>query len=249
MTKQTWRANQYSDHASFVSELGSPVVSLLNPIPGEHILDLGCGDGSLTEKIQRVGATVIGVDSSASMVDGARSRGITAEVMPAESLSFSNEFDAVFTNAALHWMPDYISVIRGVHHALKSGGRFVGEFGGQGNIQSLIDAMRDTFVENSDFGEFSIPWYFPNEQDYSSALESVGFYVSKIELMPRPTPLKTGIREWLKIFANYAMSTLNPEQQARFLREVEDRVKAKLYSKKNGWSADYVRLRFCASKA
>jgi len=145
MTKQTWRANQYSDHASFVSELGSPVVSLLNPIPGEHILDLGCGDGSLTEKIQRAGATVIGVDSS--------------------------------------------------------------------------------------------------------ALESVGFYVSKIELTPRPTPLKTGIREWLNIFANYVMSTLDPEQQTRFLREVEDRVKTKLYSKKNGWSADYVRLRFCASKA
>lgn len=132
MSYQSWQAEQYCSYASFVSELGSSVISLLNPALGENILDLGCGDGILTEKIAQVGANVVGIDSSSSMVEATLNRGVTAYSMSGEKLSFQNQFDAVFSNAALHWMKDYNSVINGVQQALKPSGRFVGELEGGG---------------------------------------------------------------------------------------------------------------------
>lgn len=248
MSSQSWRAEQYSDHASFVSELGSPVVALLAPKPGERILDLGCGDGMLAEKIKRSGAAVHGVDYSQGMVDAAVQKGVEAEVMSGERLTFSNEFDAVFTNAALHWMRDYKAVIGGAFNSLKTPGRCVGEFGGCGNVQHILEAMQKVFAANPDFGNFVNPWFFPKPSAYSEALTTAGFRVESIELIPRPTPLKTGIREWLKIFSEHAIGKLDFDQAEIFLDEVEAAVKPSLYTAKEGWVADYVRLRFCAFK-
>lgn len=246
--KQEWRANQYNQHAAFVSQLGSPVLKLLNPQPGEAILDLGCGDGTLAHQMHTLGVSVIGVDSSPSMIAAAQEKGLTAFVMPGENLSFSNQFDAVFSNAALHWMPDYKSVLRGVHAALKSPGRFVGEFGGERNIGSILDAMTAVFIMNRDFGPFKSPWYFPSVEQYSQALTDAGFTVESITLLDRPTPLGTGLREWLKVFANFAIAHLTPEQNARFLDQVEAIVRPRLFSDELGWMADYKRLRFSAIK-
>jgi len=248
MINQSWQAKSYADHASFVSELGSPVVSLLDPSPGEHILDLGCGDGTLAAQIRRAGARVLGVDSSQSMVDAARKKGLDTNLMNGEKLSFTNVFDAVFTNAALHWMPNYPAVIQGVYRALKAEGRFVGEFGGQGNIQCLIDAMKATYVEHPDLGVFSTPWFFPSERLYAQALEDGGFRVDSINLIPRPTPLKAGVRAWLTIFADYIIRHLNDDQTKIFLDAVEEKVRSTLFDEKKGWTADYVRLRFSAQK-
>jgi len=248
MTQQTWNAQQYINHASFVPQLANPVLDLLHPKSGETILDLGCGDGTLTLKIAEDGAKVQGIDSSDSMIEAAQQRGLLAEVGNGENLQFNCQFDAVFSNAALHWMPDYHAVISGVNRALRDKGRFVGEFGGQGNISALIEAMQALFAQHPEFGEFKHPWFFPSATEYQQALEARGFQVSYMELIPRPTPLKTGVREWLKIFARQITEGLNEEQKETFYQEAESLLKPVLYTEEDGWVADYVRLRFAASK-
>jgi len=244
---QAWRASQYINHASFVAEHGSPVLELLNPKRGEVILDLGCGDGALTSDIAKTGANVHGVDSSQSMIEAARQRGLSAEVMSGDKLSFNAEFDAVFSNAALHWMTNVTSVLSGVAKALKPNGRFVGEFGGHGNVASLVNAMIKCFANHSEFGGFENPWYFPSAEQYTQQLQSHGFKVHYIELIPRPTPLDSGVSEWLKIFSNGITKNLNPTQKKQFLDEVEQLVKPHILIQ-NEWVADYVRLRFSAEK-
>lgn len=154
---QKWDSKKYSENASFVSTLGLPVLDLLAPKPNEKILDLGCGDGTLANEIQSFGCEVIGVDASDSMVAATKEKGIPAFHQSGEQLEFDNQFDAVFSNAALHWMTDYDAVLTGVHSALKHQGRFVGEFGGYGNIQSITDAIDMVFRDNPQFGKYQSP--------------------------------------------------------------------------------------------
>ena len=248
MNQPNWNANQYINHASFVPELGNPVLELLQPTPDETILDLGCGDGTLRMKIAAVGADVYGIDNSSSMIKAARKKGVHATLGNGENLPFNRQFDAVFSNAALHWMKDYQAVIDGVNQSLKTDGRFVGELGGEGNIASLLEVMQSLFYQNQALGEFKNPWFFPSLTTYRKALEAGGFQVSYIELIPRPTPLKSGVREWLKIFASTITQSLNQQQKNKFYQEAEALLKPVLYTEKDGWIADYVRLRFAASK-
>jgi trans-aconitate methyltransferase len=244
---QVWNASQYVNHASFVAEHGSPVLDLLSPKSKERILDLGCGDGALTLDVEKSGASVHGVDSSQSMIETARQRGLSAEVMSGDSLTFDNEFDAVFSNAALHWMTDVDSVLCGVFSSLKPSGRFVGEFGGQGNVCALVTAMSKVFESHPEFGQFNHPWYFPSVEEYQQKLKNNGFHVEYIELIPRPTPLESGVEEWLKIFSNGITKNLNQEQRSSFLNEVKSLVEPHLFIE-GKWMADYVRLRFRAQK-
>jgi trans-aconitate methyltransferase len=200
---QQWNSSRYANNARFVSDLGEPVVELLNPQPGERILDLACGDGALTEKIIARGAEVIGVDGSSDMVTAARKRGIDARQADAYQLDFGPEFDAVFSNAALHWMKrDPDAVIQGVRRALKPTGRFVAEMGGHGNVAAITVALCAT-LENfgAKHSAEMIPWYFPPLDEYRQRLEQTGFRADYIELIPRPTPLPTGMRAWLETFA------------------------------------------------
>ena len=192
---QEWNSARYADNARFVSDLGQPVLDLLNPQAGEHILDLGCGDGALTEKIVSAGAIVVGVDSSEDMVAAAKTRGLDARVADAFHLNFCSEFDAVFSNAALHWMKqDPDSVIRGIWSALKPGGRFAAEMGGFGNVAAITVGLCATLEQ---FGVEKpaelIPWYYPTADEYSGRLQKAGFLVNYIELIPRPTPLKSDV--------------------------------------------------------
>lgn len=244
---QNWDADQYVDHAAFVAELGLPVLVLLEPRRGERILDLGCGDGALAVTIAKSGAMVHGVDSSPSMVERARKRGVSAEVKSGENLSFRNRFDAVFSNAALHWMRDADAVLEGVFNALKPGGRWVGEFGGEGNVAALVQAMERVFEDHSEFGEFENPWYFPGVDEYRRKLQQAGFKVQSLEIIPRPTPLSSGVREWLKIFSQGITKNLSEAQRDVFLNEVEEKVRPSLQIK-GQWVADYVRLRFSTIK-
>ena len=172
----------------------------LDPQSNEHILDLGCGDGALTEKIAAAGARVVGVDSSPDFVEAAVKRGLDVRLMDGHDLSFENAFDAVFSNAALHWMTRPDEVAAGIWRALKPGGRFVAEFGGHGNVAAIVTAMTAVATMRDGDATLAHPWYFPTPDEYSAVLEGAGFEVERVELIPRPTPLPTGMRAWLAIF-------------------------------------------------
>jgi len=243
----TWNANKYKKHANFVSDLALPVVELLNPKEGEKILDLGCGEGTLALEIKKLGADVIGVDLSEDMVEKTKSKGIEASVKSATNLDFENKFDAVFSNAVLHWVKNSELAIQKIHKALKKEGRFVAEFGGYGNIKNLTDAMQEVFDNHTSWGDFNNPWVFLSDVEYKKLLENNGFKVEYIELIPRPTPIDD-ITNWLDVFANGITENLTDEQKITFKKEVKEILKPKQYNEIDGWSADYIRLRVKAIK-
>ena len=248
-TKETneWNANRYNKHANFVSVLGLSVVELLKPQEGEHILDLGCGDGSLGVEIEKCGSKVIAVDLSEDMVSKAREKGLDAHVMSATQLPYINEFDAVFSNAVLHWVKESEEAVKNIHKVLKTNGRLVAEFGGYGNVHHIVEAMKEVFSIHTEYGDFDNPWFFPTVKEYTEILKSQGFEVKYIELIERPTPIDD-IANWLAIFTNGVTEYLTPEQKEQFRHEVREILKDKIYSEEEGWVADYVRLRVEAIK-
>jgi len=245
---QEWSSSRYAENARFVSDLGQAVFDLLDPQPGERILDLGCGDGALTEKIAGAGAMVVGVDASSDMVSAAQQRGLDARVMDAYHLSFNSEFDAAFSNAAMHWMKcDPDAVVQGVGRALKPGGRFAAEMGGHGCVAAIAVALCATLEKYRVANPAAlIPWYFPTPEDYRARLERAGFRVEYMALIPRPTPLPTGMRGWLETFAIPFTKSVPIEERPAFLDEVIERMRPVLCDDKGRWTADYVRLRFLA---
>ena len=245
--RQRWDADQYQTHTGFVPALGAPVVDLLAPKPGEDILDLGCGDGVLTEKLVSSGAHVTGIDASAEMIDAARAKGLNVRQLRAEHLDFSDEFDAVFSNAALHWMLDADAVVEGVGRALKPGGRFVGEFGGHGNVAAIMVALMAILDQRGVDGAAALPWYFPTSTAYRAKLERHGFVVETIDLFPRPTPLPTDMSGWLRTMAGSFLSALPPAERDEALNDVQRLLRPSLCDDQGLWTADYVRLRFFAT--
>jgi SAM-dependent methyltransferase len=244
---QDWPAERYAHNARFVAELGQPVVELLAPRPGERVLDLGCGDGALTERLAALGCEVVGVDAGEDMVRAARARGLDARVADGHALTFDREFDAVFSNAALHWMkrdPDV--VVAGVARALRPGGRFVGEFGGHGNVAAIVTALLAVLERRGVDGRAAHPWFFPTPDAYRARLEAHGFRVEAIELIPRPTPLPTGMEGWLETFAAPFLRALLEGERAAAAGEAVELLAPSLRDKRGGWTADYVRLRFRA---
>ena len=248
MSQQNWHATEYVKHASFVPKMANEVVGLLNPKEGEAILDIGCGDGELTQILKDKGCSVIGIDSSPSMIDMAKKRGIESYAIDAHNIPYEYKFDAVFSNAALHWLTQPEKVIKRAYVALKNNGRFVAEFGGKGNIAALLKAMQEAFEEYTEFGEFHMPWFFPSAEEYNGLLVQAGFHVKYIELIARPTPLNSGVEKWLQIFTEGITRHLNQEQKSVFMHSVKDKLHSELYTEQNGWVADYVRLRFEAIK-
>jgi trans-aconitate methyltransferase len=247
-TIQTWDPERYERNARFVSDLGQPVVDLLAPRAGERILDLGCGDGVLTEQLVALGCRVVGVDGSPAQVAAARAKGLDAHVMDGQALGFENEFDAVFSNAALHWMKRADDVIAGVHRALRPGGRFVGELGGEGCVAIIRAALIAALDRRGIDGEALDPWYFPDVASYSRRLESGGFAVRWIALIPRPTPLPGDVTGWLETFAESFTGALSADERPEFLAEVREALRPALCDAAGNWTADYVRLRFAATK-
>ncbi len=243
---QTWKAEGYARNARFVSDLGAPVLELLAPGRGERILDLGCGDGVLTEKLVAAGAEVVAVDGAPDMIAAAKKRGLDARLMRAEQLEFHREFDAVFSNAAMHWMNDADAVIAGVKRALRPGGRFVAEFGGHGCVAAITVALMAVLARRGIDGAAARPWYFPTVDDYRAKLEAGGFTVDYIELIPRPTPLPADIGGWLDTFAQNFFARLPHKDRAAARAEVIELLKPVLCDSRGRWTADYTRLRFAA---
>jgi trans-aconitate methyltransferase len=248
-TTQFWDPATYALNARFVSDLGSPVVELLAPRRGERILDLGCGDGALTIKLVELGCDVVGVDSSAAQIEAARKLGLDAHVANAEELPFFEEFDAVFSNAVLHWIKRADPMLAAVYRSLRPGGRFVAECGGDGCVHTIVTALVRALERRGKDGEARVPWYFPTAGDYASRLERAGFHVESIALIPRPTVLPGDIIAWLETFAQSFLHGLSDLDRQEYLHEVRSALEPHLRNGDGVWIADYVRLRFAATKA
>ncbi len=247
-TGQRWDPERYRRNAGFVAELGAPLLDLLAPAPGERVLDLGCGEGTLTAKLAAAGAVVVGVDSSVEQVAAARARGLDARVADGEALAFEAEFDAVLSNAALHWMTRPDAVIDGVWRALKPGGRFVGEMGGAGNVARVKGALTVALARRGHDPAAADPWYFPTPQDYAERLSARGFRVEEIALIERPTPLPGLLGDWLETFAEPFLFLAPADERPELIAEVEAALADTLRHGDGGWFVDYVRLRFRAVK-
>src|SRR6476469_9873843 len=243
---QEWSAESYAHNARFVAELGEPVVEWLDAKPGERVLDVGCGDGALTASIVARGADVVGVDSSRALIEAAHARGIDARVMDVYALPFREEFDAAFSNAALHWMLETDLALENVARALKQRGRFVGEMGAHGNVAAISTAILAVLRAHGIDGESRWPWYFPTPAEYAERLEAHRFVVLRMALIPRPTPLHTGMRGWLETFANPFLAGVSEEERGAILEEVTALLAHSLRGRTGAWTADYVRLRFAA---
>jgi len=249
--KHSWDAELYEARHGFVWRFGEGVVELLQPRAGERILDLGCGPGQLTKKISESGAEVVGLDASPAMIGQARQNypELRFVLQDAAALQFDSEFDAVFSNAALHWMLDSAAVVRGVAKALLPVGRFVGEMGGKGNIQTIVEAIQRIASKYSAGPLPASRQYYPSVREYSAILEAQGLEVRLAQLFDRPTPLEgeAGMEVWIKQFKMYYFENLPAAQQRQAMDEVVADLRAKLHNEQ-GWFADYRRLRFEAIK-
>lgn len=245
---QVWNPERYAAHARFVSDLGAPVVELLAPRPGERVLDLGCGDGALTAKLVAAGCRVVAIDASPEQVQAARRRGLDARVADAAALAFDAEFDAVFSNAVLHWIRDPDAVLTAIRRALAPGGRLVAEMGGHGCVASIRAAFGEVLRARGIDAERLNPWYFPSVEEYRTKLDDNGFDVDSIRLFPRPTPLPSDVTDWLETFAQPFLAGVPPSDRAGLLGEMRERLEPVLRTADGGWVADYVRLRFAATR-
>jgi SAM-dependent methyltransferase len=246
---QRWSASDYAKNGRFVQEMAGAVFAMLAPKPGERILDLGCGDGALTAEIKAAGADVLGVDLSGELLAVARMKGLNVRKMDGHALDFVLEFDAVFSNAALHWMRAPDLVIAGVARALKRGGRFVGELGGHGNVAAIATAMRAVGAARNGNPELVAPWFFPTAEEYGRLLTKGGFMVREIALVPRPTLLKTGMEGWLRTFGRSFFEQFEEPVRTEVLTEVIELLRPSLCDSKGVWTADHIRLRFFAERS
>ena len=245
---QTWDPQAYEQNGAFVHGLAGGVLELLNAKKGEYILDLGCGDGQLTKRVATMGAHVLGVDASANMVEAARARGIEAEQANAEQLPFhEGTFDAVFSNAALHWVRDQDAMVAQVHRVLKSGGRFVAEMGGHGNIAAIRVALMAVLARHGYGDREDGVNYYPTAESYTERLERHGFTVEQIAIIPRPTKLaESGMEGWLRTFRRGVLDGLPKPVREAVVKETAELLAPALQDEAGNWIADYVRLRFVA---
>jgi trans-aconitate methyltransferase len=248
-----WNAELYDDKHAFVFQYGESVLELLDIKPGERILDLGCGTGHLTNEIKNLGAEVIGIDASAEMVARAAKTypDIDFRVADAADFHFDEKFDAVFSNAVLHWVHKADEAINCVFDSLKPGGRFVAEMGGKGNNAHILATTRQVLKKHG-YPQLANkkPWYFPSLGAYTTKLENAGFRVTSAMHFDRPTLLqdgRLGVAKWLTMFGDTFFDGIDETEKEQIVAEITDIVEPN-YNKDGDWYIDYVRLRFVAVK-
>lgn len=248
-----WNADAYDEKLSFVSELGKSLVEMLDPKQGEKILDLGCGTGDLTNEIAKLGAKVVGMDVSPDMIEKARKKypHLSFLVDNGESFRTEERYDAIFSNAALHWMKRAESVVQSMALALREGGRLVAEFGGKGNVDAIVKTIEEVLFTNYGIdAKERNPWYFPSIGEYSSLLEKHGFRVIYASHFDRPTSLPDGdqgLDHWLEGFAGDFFADFELDEKTLAYQKIKSRLKAYLW-KDGVWIADYKRIRIIAVK-
>lgn len=252
-----WHAADYAANGRFVADLANDVLDLLAPMPGERILDLGCGDGALTAQLAALGVQVTGLDASESMVQAARARGLDVIHGNARDMDFDrrahDRFDAIFSNAALHWIPADAQprTLAAAFRALKSGGRFVAEMGAQGNIAAIRTALSAILDRHDIDAEAAAASFFPSPAEYRALLEAAGFVVGSMQVIPRLTPLpggSDGLYRWLTTFRSGVLDSLPADAKAQAIRDVIALLRPILADRDGAWTADYVRLRFQATR-
>ena len=253
MTGSEWDTQLYQDRHAFVWRYGADLVELLAPRAGERILDLGCGTGQLTQQIAASGATVTGVDNSPAMIEEARRNhpDLRFEIADARDFTFAEPFDAVFSNAVLHWIKEPEMVVASVSRALMPGGRFVAELGGRGNVEAIVRAIYEArTAAGLPGGEHLNPWYYPSIAEYASLLEQHGLMATFATLFDRPTPLEdgdNGMRNWLTMFCGRFFEDVSEAVRPALIETIEALLRRTLY-REGTWYADYRRLRIVASK-
>ena len=242
LSTSKWDAADYARVGGFVAELGGAALDLMDPQPGEHILDVGCGEGTLTKKIIERGATVLGIDNSPEMIAAARAKGIDAVLMDVADMTFRSEFDAVFSNATLHWVLEKEQAARAIFRALKSGGRFAGEMGGEGNLQKLREALDEELIIRGYVPPVEASNWYASPDAFEAVYEAVGFDHIDARLIERPTPIEHGVAQWVTTFRKGWLDRAKvPEaERAEIGAAVADRFGSNV--------ADYVRLRFIMRK-
>jgi trans-aconitate methyltransferase len=252
--KDNWNASLYDRKHSFVSYFGSELIDLLAPQKGERILDLGCGTGDLAKKLFDMGGSVIGIDKSENMIHNAQRKypELSFIVQDVTNLAFTNELDAVFSNAALHWVKEPKLALQQIHKGLKENGRFVAEFGGKGNVQSFSDEIIHQIKEfGFEFHVENFPWYFPSIGEYTSLMEAVGFTVTFAHYFERPTILEgsNGFRNWIEMFGDSFFRDIPEDAQQKIIESAEQNLRKSLFNQENNsWLADYKRIRVMGLK-
>lgn len=252
VVKDMWDAHLYDGKHSFVSEFGHDLINMLSPKKGERILDIGCGTGDLADKLFQYEVDVTGIDKSENMINQAcikypHIRFMAKDVLEME---YNNSFDAIFSNATLHWIKEPQQALSRIYTSLKPGGRFVAEFGGKGNVQKITDEIINAFqLADIDFNMKQFPWYFPSVGEYTSLMERVGFHLTFACHFDRPTPLdeESGLRDWITMFAGEMFKNQNEYEKERLIKHVENNLRESLYQD-GCWIADYKRIRVIGIK-
>ena len=242
LSTSKWDAADYARVGAFVAELGVAALDLLDPQPGERILDVGCGEGTLTKKIIERGATVLGIDNSPEMIAAARAKGVDAVLLPAEEMQFFAEFDGAFSNATLHWVLEKEQAARAVFRALKAGRRFAGEMGGEGNIARLQQAVDEEMIIRGYAPPVEANNWYASPEEFAKVYEAAGFTEIDARLSERPTPIMHGIADWVLTFRKgwFDRAGVPEKERADLAAAVADRFGSNV--------ADYVRLRFIMRK-
>lgn len=246
---QAWKPEEYGTNARFVADYGIDLIDDLNPVSGQRIIDIGCGDGYLSTRIKARGCEVWGLDPSREMLAAARAQGIHTIHADIADFTTDQRFDGAFSNAALHWVKDQQAALHNIRAMLEPGARFAGELGGHGNVAAI------TVAANAILGQFGIdgtalmPWRFPTVQAFTVMLQEAGFTVEAIKMTPRPTILPSDMKTWLKTFCAWALAALPEESRDDYLDRVESLLRPVLCDEAGTWTADYVRLRFLATAA